>query len=81
MVQRFYLEHLSILIVYWHLLLCSIWLNTLQAFVSEYAVTGNDAGQGSLLAALAEAGFLIGLEKNRFTAVSYNFLIHYLCRR
>ncbi|AES81079.1 putative non-reducing end alpha-L-arabinofuranosidase [Medicago truncatula] len=35
-----------------------------KAFVSEYAVTGNDAGQGSLLAALAEAGFLIGLEKN-----------------
>lgn len=36
-----------------------------QAFVSEYAVTGNDAGKGSLLAGLAEAGFLIGLEKNR----------------
>ncbi|KAK4404686.1 Alpha-L-arabinofuranosidase 1 [Sesamum angolense] len=35
-----------------------------HAFVSEYAVTGNDAGKGSLLAALAEAGFLIGLEKN-----------------
>ncbi|KAG8372213.1 hypothetical protein BUALT_Bualt12G0043100 [Buddleja alternifolia] len=35
-----------------------------KAFVSEYAVTGNDAGKGSLLAALAEAGFLIGLEKN-----------------
>ncbi|OIW03236.1 hypothetical protein TanjilG_08398 [Lupinus angustifolius] len=34
------------------------------AFVSEYAVTGNDAGTGSLLAALAEAGFLIGLENN-----------------
>lgn len=39
---------------------------TLQAFVSEYAVTGSDAGTGSLLAAIAEAGFLIGLEKNRF---------------
>ncbi|XVF56344.1 hypothetical protein PTKIN_Ptkin06aG0112100 [Pterospermum kingtungense] len=35
-----------------------------HAFVSEYAVTGKDAGTGSLLAALAEAGFLIGLEKN-----------------
>jgi len=40
-----------------------------QAFVSEYAVTGKDAGTGSLLAALAEAGFLIGLEKNRFVIV------------
>ncbi|KAL8133586.1 hypothetical protein AgCh_008880 [Apium graveolens] len=35
-----------------------------KAFVSEYAVTGKDAGQGSLLASLAEAGFLIGIEKN-----------------
>ncbi|XP_072966774.1 alpha-L-arabinofuranosidase 1-like [Typha angustifolia] len=35
-----------------------------KAFVSEYAVTGSDAGTGSLLASLAEAGFLIGLEKN-----------------
>ncbi|KAF4352825.1 hypothetical protein F8388_026367 [Cannabis sativa] len=35
-----------------------------KAFVSEYAVTGKDAGQGSFLAALGEAGFLIGLEKN-----------------
>uniref|UniRef100_A0A5B6YMF0 non-reducing end alpha-L-arabinofuranosidase n=1 Tax=Davidia involucrata TaxID=16924 RepID=A0A5B6YMF0_DAVIN len=35
-----------------------------KAFVSEYAVTGKDAGTGSLLAALAEAGFLIGLERN-----------------
>ncbi|XP_056158386.1 alpha-L-arabinofuranosidase 1-like [Syzygium oleosum] len=35
-----------------------------KAFVSEYAVTGKDAGAGSLLAGLAEAGFLIGLEKN-----------------
>ncbi|KAI5671797.1 hypothetical protein M9H77_12161 [Catharanthus roseus] len=35
-----------------------------KAFVSEYAVTGDDAGKGSLLAALAEAGFLIGLERN-----------------
>ncbi|XP_043691447.1 alpha-L-arabinofuranosidase 1-like [Telopea speciosissima] len=35
-----------------------------KAFVSEYAVTGKDAGTGSLLASLAEAGFLIGLERN-----------------
>ncbi|KAF7143641.1 hypothetical protein RHSIM_Rhsim05G0130000 [Rhododendron simsii] len=35
-----------------------------KAFVSEYAVTGNEAGTGSLLPALAEAGFLIGLERN-----------------
>ncbi|KAH9675098.1 alpha-L-arabinofuranosidase 1 [Citrus sinensis] len=35
-----------------------------KAFVSEYAVHGNDAGNGNLLAALAEGGFLIGLEKN-----------------
>ncbi|RAL51922.1 hypothetical protein DM860_010640 [Cuscuta australis] len=36
-----------------------------KAFVSEYAVTLNkDCGKGSLLAALAEAGFLIGIERN-----------------
>lgn len=35
-----------------------------KAFVSEYAVTGTDAGHGSLLAAIGEAGFLIGLETN-----------------
>lgn len=35
-----------------------------KVFVSEYAVTGKDAGTGSLLAALAEAAFLIGVEKN-----------------
>jgi alpha-L-arabinofuranosidase len=29
-------------------------------------VTGNDAGRGTLIAALAEAAFLIGLERNRF---------------
>lgn len=46
---------------------------TLQAFVSEYAVTGKDAGTGSLLAALAEAGFLIGLEKNRFGLFSQKY--------
>ncbi|KAM0947929.1 putative non-reducing end alpha-L-arabinofuranosidase [Dioscorea sansibarensis] len=38
--------------------------NSPKVFVSEYAVTGKDAGTGSLLAALAEAGFLIGLELN-----------------
>jgi hypothetical protein len=37
-----------------------------QVFVSEYAVNdATDAGNGSLLASLAEAAFLIGLEKNR----------------
>ncbi|KAI7736721.1 hypothetical protein M8C21_001969 [Ambrosia artemisiifolia] len=35
-----------------------------KAFVSEYAVTWDDARLGNLLAALAEAGFLIGIEKN-----------------
>lgn len=35
-----------------------------KAFVSEYALNGGDAGNGTLLAAVAEAGFLIGLEKN-----------------
>ncbi|KAL6620049.1 hypothetical protein ACP70R_035188 [Stipagrostis hirtigluma subsp. patula] len=36
-----------------------------KVFVSEYAVNQQkDAGQGSLLASLAEAAFLIGLEKN-----------------
>jgi len=39
----------------------------LQAFVSEYAVWKEDAANGSLLAAIAEAAFLIGLEKNRFS--------------
>ena len=37
-----------------------------QAFVSEYAVTGGEAGRGNMLKALAEAGFLIGLERNRY---------------
>ncbi|KAG6752130.1 hypothetical protein POTOM_044349 [Populus tomentosa] len=37
-----------------------------EASVSDYAVTGNDVGTGSLLAALADAGFLIGLKRNRF---------------
>ncbi|OIV89456.1 hypothetical protein TanjilG_21671 [Lupinus angustifolius] len=35
-----------------------------KAFVSEYAVWKKDAAMGSLLAAVAEAAFLIGLEKN-----------------
>ncbi|XP_004489629.1 alpha-L-arabinofuranosidase 1-like isoform X2 [Cicer arietinum] len=35
-----------------------------KAFVSEYAMTGKESGRGNLLAAVAEAGFLIGLEKN-----------------
>uniref|UniRef100_A0A0A9G6Y2 non-reducing end alpha-L-arabinofuranosidase n=2 Tax=Arundo donax TaxID=35708 RepID=A0A0A9G6Y2_ARUDO len=35
-----------------------------KAIVSEYAVIGNDAGKGTLVAALAEAAFLIGLERN-----------------
>ncbi|EXC30759.1 Alpha-L-arabinofuranosidase 1 [Morus notabilis] len=45
-----------------------------KAFVSEYAVTGKDAGRGSFLAALGEAGFLIGLEKNRWNpdAIVFN---------
>jgi alpha-N-arabinofuranosidase len=37
-----------------------------QVFVSEYSVNDKrDAGNGSLLASLAEAAFLTGLEKNR----------------
>ncbi|PIN05822.1 Non-reducing end alpha-L-arabinofuranosidase [Handroanthus impetiginosus] len=32
--------------------------------MNEYDVTGNDGGKGSLLKALAEAGFLLGLERN-----------------
>ncbi|KAK3011606.1 hypothetical protein RJ639_011013 [Escallonia herrerae] len=35
-----------------------------HAFVSEYAVHGDNSGAGKLLGALAEASFLIGLEKN-----------------
>ncbi|XP_058750636.1 alpha-L-arabinofuranosidase 2-like isoform X2 [Vicia villosa] len=35
-----------------------------KAFVSEYAVWQEDAANGTLYAALAEAAFLIGLEKN-----------------
>ncbi|KAL9665139.1 hypothetical protein QQ045_020550 [Rhodiola kirilowii] len=35
-----------------------------KAFVSEYAVTGPDANIGTLLAAVGEAAFLVGLENN-----------------
>ena len=46
--------------------------------MSEYAVTDRkDAGTGSLLAALAEAAFLIGIERNRSVAclsVCMNFI-------
>ncbi|CAN1256413.1 Alpha-L-arabinofuranosidase 2 [Linum perenne] len=35
-----------------------------KAFVSEYAVWKEDGGSGTLKAALGEAGFLLGLEKN-----------------
>ncbi|XP_045800729.1 alpha-L-arabinofuranosidase 1-like [Trifolium pratense] len=35
-----------------------------KAFVSEYAVWKEDAGVGSLYAAVAEAAFLIGIERN-----------------
>ncbi|XP_010493871.1 PREDICTED: alpha-L-arabinofuranosidase 2-like [Camelina sativa] len=35
-----------------------------KAFVSEYAVNKTDANAGNLLAALGEAAFLLGLEKN-----------------
>lgn len=45
-----------------------------QAFVSEYAVNKTDAGNGNLLAALGEAGFLLGLEKNRFFLTLYRLL-------
>lgn len=50
--------------------------NAFQAFVSEYAVTGKDAGTGSLLAALAEAGFLLGLEKNRLLKMDYFYFFY-----
>ena len=51
------------------LLLIFLTFNMIQAFVSEYAVT-----TGSLLAALGEAGFLIGLEKNRFVVAFQEFV-------
>lgn len=47
--------------------------------MSEYAVTGNDAGRGSLLKALGEAGFLIGLETNRYLLFERKYrLLHFL---
>ncbi|XP_011041330.1 PREDICTED: alpha-L-arabinofuranosidase 1-like [Populus euphratica] len=45
-----------------------------KASVSDYAMTGNDVGTGSLLAALADAGFLIGLKRNRWQAVHRFFV-------
>ncbi|KAL9321879.1 hypothetical protein ACSQ67_009932 [Phaseolus vulgaris] len=47
-----------------------------KAFVSEYAVWQSDAGNGTLLAAIAEAAFLIGLEKNRWTPDAIVFNSH-----
>lgn len=38
--------------------------DSIGIFVSEYAVK-SDAANGNLLAAVAEAAFLIGLERNR----------------
>ena len=52
-----------------------------QAFVSEYAVTGKDAGMGSLLASLGEAGFLIGVEKNRFCHSKIYISLFFLKKR
>lgn len=52
---------------------CSIYM-VLQAFVSEYAVWKEDAANGSLLAAIAEAAFLIGLEKNRFSITFFSIV-------
>ncbi|KAK7377981.1 hypothetical protein VNO80_03417 [Phaseolus coccineus] len=49
-----------------------------KAFVSEYAVWRQDAANGSLLAALAEAAFLIGLEKNRWIPDAIVFDSHQL---
>ncbi|KAK9725942.1 hypothetical protein RND81_05G179100 [Saponaria officinalis] len=40
-----------------------------KAFVSEYAVR-DKAGMGNVLGAVAEAAFLIGLERNRFVFIS-----------
>lgn len=44
-----------------------------KAFVSEYALIKEDAGNGTLLAAVAEAGFLIGLEKNSDVVSMVNY--------
>jgi len=43
----------------------------LQAFVSEYAIQGEkDPGNATLYASLAEAAFLIGLEKKQVISPS-----------
>lgn len=42
-----------------------------KAFVSEYAVWKEDAANGTLLSALGEAAFLMGLEKNRFSLIVF----------
>ncbi|KAJ6778961.1 ALPHA-L-ARABINOFURANOSIDASE 2 [Salix koriyanagi] len=49
-----------------------------KASVSDYAVTGNDAGTGSLLAALTDTGLLIGLKRNRWNpdAIIFNSSKH-----
>ncbi|KAI4325601.1 hypothetical protein MLD38_030983 [Melastoma candidum] len=44
-----------------------------KAFVSEYAVWKEDAGLGSLLASLAEAAFLLGIEKNSDTVLMASY--------
>jgi len=44
--------------------------------VSEYALIGEQAKQGTLLGAVSEAGFLIGLERNRL--INYTLIyIHF----
>lgn len=48
-----------------------------QAFVSEYHVT-EGGGLGNLLEALAEAGFLIGIEKNRSVSLLKFHEIYFL---
>lgn len=39
-------------------------LDALKVYVGEYAVVGPEAGQGNLRGAVAEAAFLMGLERN-----------------
>lgn len=56
--------HLSYFLVCLMSLSCALAM-ILQAFVSEYAVHGDDTGSGNLYKALAEAAFLLGLERNR----------------
>lgn len=40
-------------------------------------MTGNDAGKGTLVAALAEAAFLVGLERNRLLFAVLVLVPHY----